>query len=523
MTTTYLQRHEIPQGFEIVEHSGVLSFLAPAGDFELTLDPFPSTTTWQLVITLTDVTDVTGAAIVFQHQIWALEGVLAGQSHTFNVTPSGARKLNFYGFPDTGVTVRVAITNTARLDSAHRVALLAHLPSPIYNTAIIGKAIIGAFILPSATVRTDWTILGRSYVGASFLYETPDFYEWRTITSAATNIDINRGIDATALTRKAAIGTLAAQFIDQLDPTAYALNRGTPIIAIDTMTRRRLFTGKIDAIQSVPSDDNKYTVTLTALDAVADLSAKRIYQRTEHLPAYWRTAFTQLLDGYHYQLGADAGRPFIGKMVKEATLAEYLDIYAATCNASWYVNSNGQIVVTCEADASTPKYGIAVQTDRGVRGIMLDPVAVNAEINTADLCTGIEFSNNTAVYDAEQREWTSETTAATITNATLARQYGEHLEQLEVAGDLDDIKAYYAGKIALYDPIQGISDVELLAYDWARYIDEPDLATHLINAEIGDTCEVSYRNQAPILETISRIEHHISPIHWSSKVTLNQQ
>lgn len=517
MSITHLLPHELPATVTSKTVSGVQVLTIPEGDTTITLDPLPSVGEWTLTLDYGQEAP-TGGYIVFQHNIYTPSA--SQPRHTFTIDPHGCLSLDFIDMASRS-SAAVTIEGTASPEGSARIALLAYLPDPAYSSALLGSAILGAFRLPSRAARTDWTILGKSYLGASFLYATPDFHQWHTITSNALSIDIVRGLDTTPMTAAASVGTLAASFINALDPRASALNRGTRIIAMDMLTRRRLFTGCLESFESTPEPDGTYTVTITAYDTVAQLSAVKVYQRTANRPTDWRAAFSDLLEDFPYRLHGYSGRPTIGALVKEASLAQYLDIYAATAALSWWIDTQGIVNIVPDHD-SEPTLGLAITSSHTVRGIQLDPVSVNASLNTGNICTAIEIDNNLASYDSEHKEWRGSSETIKIDNPTLTRAYGHRPEHIETCGRSDILRTYYMSKIYTYDPWQGITSASFLLYDWGNYIDAHTQATALICSDIGTVVDVSYRNQTPALEYVTRIEHHISPHTWTCSINLTQ-
>lgn len=517
MSITHLLPHEAAAADRVRMIDGIQILTIAEGSSTIMLDPLPNVGRWTL--TLDYGQEVPGGGyIVFQHEIYTPS--ISQPRHTFTIDPHGSLSLDFIDMTRSA-SVTVTIEGSASPEGSARIALLAYLPDPAYNSALLGSAILGAFSLPSRTARTDWTILGRSYLGASFLYSAPDFHHWHTITSNALSIDIVRGLETTPMTAAASVGTLTASFINALDPRASALNRGTRIIAMDMLTRRRLFTGCLESFESTPEPDGTYTVTITAFDTVAQLSAVKVYQRTLNRPTDWRTAFADLLGDIPHALHGYVGRPTIGALVKEASLAQYLDIYAATAALSWWIDAQGVINIVPEHD-SEPTLGLAISSSHSVRGERLDPVSVNASLNTGHICTAIEIENNLASYDSEHKEWRASSETIKIDNPTLMRAYGHRPERIETCGRSDLLRTYYMSKIYTYDPWQGITNASFLLYDWGNYIDAHTQASALICSDIGTVVDVSYRNQTPALEYITRIEHHISPHTWTCSINLTQ-
>lgn len=518
MLTLYPAAHEIPANFT----PNGDGWLVPAGDSAITLDPLPNYDTWELTITLTSSAQANSETrVIVQHQIWNIDQHIKGE-HSFTLNPRKSIDIAFYDFPDAPITLSISMTSRSYLsEGSQRVSLYAYLPRPEYSNALIGSCIIGAFTLPDSEREDDWTILGQSRLGYCFLSNTQNFYAWQNVGENMLSLDSVRGMSTTALTSKADIGTLTAAFLSDNDPRSSSLRRGTPIFVSETLTRARLFTGSLESISSTPDKKSGYTVTITAYDKVNELANINVYQRTENLPAYWQAAFAQLLESQPYRLVGKAGGPHIGKLVKEASLADYLDIYAATCKASWHIDTTNTIVISAIDRTSLESvYSLAIQTSVEPHGSSLDPVDVAAELNTASICTSLEITNNTAIYDSEKNEWTGETASTTVTNTTLAEAYGNHSEQLETCGDIDQIKAFYAGEIAIYDPWQIINHAEFNIYDWGNYIDDTRQQTLLAQIDIGDIAEVSYRNSEPRLERITRIEHHLSPLSWTVSIDL---
>ncbi|MDD7504743.1 MAG: hypothetical protein PUK40_02150 [Actinomycetaceae bacterium] len=498
----------------------------PNGDATLTLDPLPSTTRWELRVELwggaNTATGTDSTYIVFQHQIWPCVGQLNTLGgHTFTIDPSSPLRLEFYGFPTSsvGVNIYIRTVGDAPTDS-HRVAVLSYTPSPSYNSAVLGVAVLGSFRLPSASARTDWTIVGTSYLGASFLVDEPEYYEWATVTDLATSIQIARGFDADGLTRKASVGSATITFDNALDPRATFTTRGTPIIVMDTYTRLRLFTGVVDSLETKPVTDGGYITTLTCVDKVADIAASTVYQRTNNLPSTYPSAFAGLLTGHRYRLdGATQTRPLIGKMVKQSSLADWLDIYSATAGLAWLIDRNG--IITLQAVKPAPSYAVSIQSDTPTSKPLIDPVGVTAQLNTSQILSTVTITNNTASYDAERGEWVGETADITATNSTIREQYGEHNASMETAGDPSAIETYYSSIISGYRPWQSITSASFIGYDWARGITNEPMLTALCRLDVGDTIETTYRNADIRQSSVTRISHDITPLTWHTEIELD--
>lgn len=390
---------------------------------------------------------------------------------------------------------------------AARFQLWAFLPRTEYASARLGRAILGAFLLPAPKITREATILGMSYLGASRLSSVSPFFGWQNITAPVTEISYSRGVNYDGLTSKADTGTLEATIYNSLDPRASSLYMGVPIILYDAAARVRLYTGTIKKLATQPSKTGSYTVSFQAVDLLSELSSITKYQETSPMPTRWETICRKLLQDYPLHVdnsGTDGAQPLIGSLVKESSLAEYIDIYCNTAGASWYIGKDNQIYLTTARFSFPPTLSISDTDD-------YSPVELDAAFDTSQIISVLEISNNDAEKN-EEGEWQSTTTSAKVVNSTLRESYGENTANIETAGaNIDAVRDFYKQKLADATAEQVVKSATFtLIADGRALTDIEDFS----NLEILDTIAAEYRNAKSLLR-IGRISGNISPLNAS--------
>lgn len=454
---------------------------------------------WQLVISTSPCTQP--AKVTVQGKTAPAQ---AGIPLSFNIDPTQPVIIEINAW--TNAKISFYLSSSGDFDKQQRFALLAHLPRIENHEAILGKAILGAFKLPSNTPVTGF-ILGKSRLGQATLGTPAESHTWQNLIENLTSIEFTRGIDFNGFTAKADVGTLQFTAYNALIPAVSAIVRGTPVKLIDTATRRPLFTGTIENTLINPEKTGTYTVTFTAQDALSTLAKVRKYQDTRQVGQSWNIAVKDLLkDKYTHQIkAANQHTPLIGSLIHEASLAGYLDIYCATAGVSWYADKTGILQFT-DSPSKTP---IIAFTDSQQDQTLptFSPVEVQAAFDTSTIISTLEASNQNANKNYEG-EWETSSETITVENPTLKQQYGEnHLTIDTCAVSSTALRQHLKELIKNYHATQTITSARFHLMDQYGQIGNIDA---LLALEILDPIKIYFRNQVNLAH-ISRITYQITP------------
>ncbi|MDY5127467.1 hypothetical protein SC377_04815 [Actinotignum sp. SLA_B059] len=463
----------------------------------LELDPLDAAYAWKLEVS-TDIYSMS-ARIAFQGQVKKL-----GFRSTFPVDPLLPLELSITGLPR-GTSLDINLTAQGeKWEGPQRFTLLAYTPRLDFAAAFIGSLRIGGFIFPEERTLKPWLIIGQSRIGYCQLPAHDSYNAWRPILAPATGFTLERGASSNGFTSAATVGTLTVSICDALDPRASHLTRGTPVILQDRATRRRLFTGVLDRIVTTPRKDKTYSLELHCVDAVAELAARTKYQETYNNPPLWDNAVAKLLDGFNPHILAyePYNLPRIGGMVREATLAAWLDVYCATVGASWHIDTGGRVNV-----AESPKGAPVAAIDMGegtAPGLpAISPVEITAAMDTAATIATLTATNNGAVRgDDGEYQGTTETISAT--NYTTKVNYGDNTLNIETcAADAGALRRFLHAQLEQRPPAQTFTAATFTPWSGEYTRDNATLGV-LFGLEIGQQVTARYRGEDTRL-TITRI------------------
>ncbi|MDE1641793.1 hypothetical protein [Actinotignum sanguinis] len=507
--------HEIVRG-AYLSMDGQLMLQEPSA--EIHLDPLPAGDTWQIKID-PYIVPPAGARVGVQG---AVHPFTSPRAQTFTLDPLLPVVVRFEGWRAYARFKITIITDSDALGPG-RAVLMAYLPRRDYVSAILGKAILGSFTLPDPERVKPWFILGISRVGYGTLSAAPERSAWYEIQGAATSITTTRGVTYTGVSGQAMLGTLEARIINSLDPRASGLIKGTPLRLIDRATRAAIFTGRLEKTISTPEPRGGYTLTLTAHDAVAITGAKTKWQETRAKPVTWQAGFRQLLEQLHlpagYKITGAATRPKLGDMVKESPYTTWLDIFAATCGVTWYVDARGVLRVIDAPPATLRGEIVFTKPETGLPAIT--PTSAAAQIDTSTIFTGITATNN-AAERGEDGRFQGTTTTLRTDSATLAGAYGTNTAQIETcAASIPELSEHLRGLMRSYQPEQALTAVE--ATPWNDDMNHRDNAalSRLLALEILDALTANYRGTRAVTH-ITGIRHEITPKRWHTALTLKE-
>lgn len=492
-----------------------------ASSAHIRLDPIDRGRSWSLIVRI-----ITGSAyglpaIGFQGAIWnPSRYALSGATRSFVIDADLPLDIDISGLRY-GTRIAVTVECSGPLDGPRRLALLAYTPRMEMRGKLFGTAVFNAATFPDETKTRPWAIFEQSFFDRSQFPVGGTLYSWYPIHGPATEITYTRGITYNGFTGNAEPGTLSARIYNDLDPRASSLIRGTPIVLIDCATRTRLFTGTIDKTISTPAKDGTYTVEISAIDAIGELAATTKYQETRRSAVRWDKAMRELIKDRPISttLSGD-GRPYIGDMVKEASLTEWIDIYAATAGIVWWADRYG--VITMRASpASSPVAAIVMDGVQSSSLPVLEPVDAVATVDTSTAIATIEATNNSAVRN-EQGEWQGTTTTVRATNATIAAEVGNTRLTIETAaGNIFDLQTLLNSAVEAYTPHQVLDSVTVTPWHEATGTYRETELNTLISLEVMDPVATAYRG-TEATQHITQITQTIMPTSWTTSLTLTQ-
>ncbi|MGV9183745.1 hypothetical protein [Arcanobacterium canis] len=425
------------------------------------------------------------------------------------------------GWTSDRCAAKVILDYAAREGTA-RLELLAYTPLDTLNSAVLGKAIIGAFRLPKPETYSTHFRIGESRISGGVLRPAGATHVWKSILGPATVVEINRGIQYNGFAGRAEIGTLVANFFNALDPRSANLWPGMPIVAFDTGSRRRLFTGRLARTLSNPAKDGTYTVQIEARDILADIAAVTKYQETSPKPRGWQNLLANLTDGFtwNHTRNSDVVPPQIGSIVKQSTLVDYIDMICATVGVTWWAGLHGEIR-SIDTPNTTPIAAVSMGEGAPSTLPKISPVEVDAAADSENVIATLTAVNNSAGIN-EQSEWQGTTSTISVTNTTLAATYGSRSVQIETAAaDIAVLQEFIHGFLAAYQPQQVMKTAKFRPVDErARAYDYAALET-LATLEILDPVFVRYRGSSATAH-ITSIRHSITPESWETTYEFTQ-
>lgn len=448
---------------------------------------------------------------------------VAGVWKEFTLDPTRPPLVEFAGELASGysrISIRLDIHLDAELDGPERFALLAWTPRPETRSARLGEARLGSLVLPDLSYVTEYFILGKSRLGRGILRETPSLKWWQDITGPATTITTWRGYHWDGFTGKGEIGSLSARFYTALEPRASGLIRGTPIILIDLITRRRLFTGTIRKTVTTPHKAGTYEVTIEAIDKIGELSAVQKYQETSANARHWVTFIDTLLKDFPYTTAVTPGRtcPALGSLVMDATLVQYLDIVCATAGVTWWADADGTLRFIDTRGERPPTLLEFTTGTASPRGTLIHIHDANAAIDTEQFISTLEATNhNGSKVDGQ---WQDSTETVRATNDTLAASYGVARVSIDTCAiSAGQLEALLADRVANYKPRQIVQSVAITP--WKKTAAHRDTRTLelLGTLELGQTHRVSFRGETTPV-TVSGIRYTITPTTITTQIDL---
>ncbi|XCB30281.1 hypothetical protein RQN30_02285 [Arcanobacterium hippocoleae] len=452
------------------------------------------------------------APVSVQNQIVTLTKTV--KSHDFKINPLEPVTINIEA--TNGTQISIAVQSLDSFYASKRFALLAYLPRQEYQSAVLGKAVLGSFKLASTSKPTNGFILGTSVLGTAALAAEVNLKAWQNIIGPGTSISVSRGVEFNGFTSKADIGTLSFTAYNALIPAVSNLVRGVEIKLIDAAARRPLYTGIIQSSKITPAKDGTYTMKFQCADILSKLSAVNKYQNTREVGATWTQVINELLkDNYYYSISAPkSGRtPLIGSIVKESSLTDYLDIYCATVGASWYANRAGKLVFT-DTPEHMPKLCVSDVQNKITSIATVYPVQIDAEHDTSSVISNLEATNNDAIKD-ETGEWKSITKTARVENQTLKQNYGENKLSIETcAVSTSALTNYLASLLSQYVSSQSVKQAEFTLINDSE--EQPELHP-LLAIEILDPVLIHYRNTTNLAH-VQRISYEITPRKTTCKL-----
>lgn len=493
--------------------------------FAAQLDPLDPARDWTLNLTIRTASALTGAAVfAFQGEPWAPTGTLNGQSHTWTFDSELAPILEVSGLTQ-GATLTVEIEQYGLTDGPGRLAVLAYTPRRDFQSAILGQAILGSFQLPKPDAIRPWFILGESYLGYGTLPQGSSFNTWYSFIDDGLTVETTRAMNWNGFTTTGEVGTAAITFLNAHDPRSSNLRRNTPIIVLDCSTRRALFTGIISKASSTQEKDGTYRVTITAIDKIGEAAKVTKWQETRDGQAVWWTlGIDQLLASFPHTIttiNPASSRPTIGDMVKESTLVQWIDIYAATAGVHWWTDRRNTIQFRDEPPTE-PLGAITALGQAPADLPALHATDAAANWDTDQLSATLEATNNTAAYDLERGEWTGSTTTVRATNTTLEASYGPSTMSIETAAaDPTALQAHLAERVKNYTPRQVMTGAQFRPWDARLNHLHGEQITRLVDLDLMDPITATYRSETTTLH-ITGIKHTITPLEWSTSLDLSQ-
>ncbi|MGV4377719.1 hypothetical protein [Trueperella pyogenes] len=443
---------------------------------------------------------------------------------SFDIDPTRPALIEFKGELGRGqfrISVTLELHLDGELEGPHRFALMAWLPRPQTASAKLGEARLGSLTFPDLKYTTEYFKLGVSRLGYGILREKPGLQWWRDITAPVTHITTWRGLHFNGFTGKGEIGTLTARIYNELEPRASQLIRGTDIILVDLVTRRRLFTGKIRKTITTPFKTGKYDVTIEAVDRIAELSAVDKYQSTSTDDRHWTAALEDILGDFPhaFQLSPGQTRPAIGSLATEASLTEYVDILSATAGVTWWADRDG-VIRAIDTRGITPDRKIEFAAGRPMTSLTTVRVHdADATIDTEDLIATLEATNHTATKI--EGDWQDTTTTLRATNETLAATYGRNKVTIDTAAySTAQLELLLQEKIRDYTPRQVVKSVTVTPWKKTAAHFDPATLTAVSGVDLGELHAVSFRGDRADM-TITSIRQNITPTSWTTTIGLS--
>ena len=444
-------------------------------------------------------------------------------THAVTLDPEWPPTFTINGWQqDAAVTGTITVTESPA--GPQRLKVLALLPNPRYNSAILGSAILGSFLLPSEDSGLAGFTLGLSRLGAARLPISIGFYSWQHLTPDSTAVTIERGLTHNWITGQAEISALTMRLYEPRSPRAIGLTRGTPIKAIDAGNRSRLFTGWLSkAPQRTRSALGSNSYALEAADTLSTLAAIKRYQVTPARSGWW--TYADVMDELLTKHGIswrtlEAAEPGVelGPTMNEYSLTQYLDMYLTTAGASWWVDSYGRVT----AARRLPEIPEAMISDRHIETEipLLAHVAEDVTWDTASVISTLEIKNNGIERD-ESGEVRTTQTDLTIRNEELALTYGETTASIETAALwIESLRSLGEDLLGSYEPQPIISSARFTPWkDTHRdeaaldILTRLDLMSSIATLALGET----------VLTNVVRISHSITPLTWQTTLNLTER
>lgn len=298
------------------------------------------------------------------------------------------------------------------------------------------------------TRRVIWPgtmTLGTGRLGQSYL-APPDLVRWwQPILGKARALTTQRGATGT-LVPTAEVGTLVAEFPNDLDPRAYSIQLGTPVRLYHWRTRTLIWSGTIDRAQVQPERPGarlRFTTTLEAVDAVAPLAGITRYgaipdgsEATGGLgrSESWAARAARLMASapgvpWRIATAASPAAPLMGATVLETSLAGHLDVLAASAGGCWWVDPDGTVALCPGTPSGAP---VAVFTDTAsADAAAWSYVDAAAGWDSAEVASVVAIKNHRAEYDGDKGEWGEANTEAEVSHPTLLATYGRNVQSIE--------------------------------------------------------------------------------------------
>ncbi len=424
---------------------------------------------------------------------------------------------NFKIYTTPNTVFKITITNNTAYPSTSRFGVLAYIECPELQSNVLGKAILGGFALSGAE-NTHAFKLGTSRLGeAPLAGETPMLKNWVQLASAGTQINLSRGVTFNNLSARADLGSLTIKIFNSFDPRTIRIKNGTPIILVDHENRAPLFTGNVSRVSSSEDKDGTYTVEISAVDKLSEVSKTAKYQDTRTNGAPWQEVIEALNKSFPIEIIQDptaTPTPLIGSIVKESNLAEYNDILCATVGVSWFVTKNNSIRFTQKL-AEKPKIQILTSNTNYTGELpVVSPTSVQARYDSDQVISAIRLQNHSYTQD-DEGNFQSKTTPTTITNEKHQRLTDNIVELETMSFNISELAPFFQDRLADYEPIQQLQSATFTTTYNYRQLDNTDL---LLPLEICDVVASEYRGTKTNL-LITRIEWNITPA--SAFLTLN--